>query len=374
MTGTANRTARPRSPSAADGRKRTIYDVAARAGASASTVSAVLSGSWQDRRISADTARRVTLAATELGYSPNLQARGLRQARSGLVGMILPEHENRFFAQLAQAFSKQTRARGLLPAIISTRRDPQEEARSVSDLLSYATDALVVAGASDPAAISRLCRRAGLRHVFVDQPCEGAPSVVTDNAGGAKSLASALLEDVRRRGTSLPEARAFLVGGDARLPATAARIAGFREALRGAGMAAGPEQIVACGYAPANAGQALLNLRDRLGRLPDALLVNSITAFEGALPVLSALPENEVAACAVGCFDFSPFLSSLRFPVWMVRQRTGALMNAAFGVLDRPAGVPEPEGALHLVPAELVVPGHAGLGQKQGNGMERLTS
>ena len=359
MASKAHSTARARAPAQADGRKRTIYDVADRAGASASTVSAVLSGSWQDRRISADTARRVHLAAAELSYSPNLQARGLRQARSGLVGMILPEHENRFFAQLAQAFSAQTRARGLLPAIISTRRDPAEEARSVDDLLSYASDALVVAGASDPAAISLLCRQAGLRHVFVDQPCEGAPSVVTDNAGGARVLTEALLEAAARRGVAPAGSRAVLIGGDARLPATAARIAGFGAALRAAGAADGPAQVVACGYAPADTQKALLDLRDRLGRLPDALLVNSITAFEGALPVLSALPEDEVAACAIGCFDYSPFLTSLRFPVWMVRQRSEALMRAAFDALDTGDAV----GTLQLVPAELMVPSPSNRGK-----------
>lgn len=333
-------------------RKQTIYDVAARAGASPSTVSAVLSGSWRSRRISATTADRVSTAATELGYRPNLQARGLRQARSGLVGMILPEHENRFFSQLSQSFSTQARARGLLPAIIATRRDPDEEARSIGALLGHSTDGIVVAGASNPERVSRLCRSADLRHVFVDQPCNGAPSVVTDNEGGMALLAETLADETARRGVAGDgvAGEVVMLGGDAD-PATQARIRGFRAALRKRGFADENVRVIACGYGPGPAQEALIELRAE-GRLPAVLAVNSITAFEGALRVLSELPEEEVAACTIGCFDYSPFLSSLRFPVWMVRQRAEALIEEAFGHLDAGGG----RDVLRTVPVELLSP------------------
>lgn len=338
-------------------RKQTIYDVAERAGASPSTVSAVLSGSWRSRRISVTTANRVSTAATELGYRPNLQARGLRQARSGLVGMILPEHENRFFSQLSQAFSSQARARGLLPAIIATRRDPNEEARSIGALLGHSTDGIVVAGASNPERLSRLCRSADLRHVFVDQPCNGAPSVVTDNEGGMALLAEALADETARRGAAGDgvaadgtEGEVVMLGGDAD-PATQARTRGFRAAVRERGVANGNVRVIACGYGPGSAQEALVELRAE-GRLPAVLAVNSITAFEGALRVLSELPAEEVAACTIGCFDYSPFLSSLRFPVWMVRQRAEALIEEAFGHLDAGDG----QDVLRTVPVELVRP------------------
>ncbi len=310
-----------------------------------------MSGSWQARRISPATARRVAAAAAELDYSPNLQARGLRQARSGLVGMLLPEHENRYFSQLAQAFSVESRARGSLPAIVATRRDPDEEARSVESLLAYSVDALIVVGASDPAAISRRCRAARRPHVIVDQPCDGAISVVTDNESGMARLTTALLGELGRRGSS--DGAPYLIGGDAALPATAARIRGFRAALADADLRASDERIIACGYRPEAARAALIALRERLGRAPSGLIINSITAFEGALPVLSQLPEAEIAGCAVGCFDYSPFLTCLRFPVWMIRQRTEELMRTAFDCLD---GADAPSGTLRVVEPELVLP------------------
>ena len=86
--------------------KPTIYDVAEQVGASPSTVSAVLNGSWTRRRISETTVENIRKAAAELGYATNLQARGLRQARSGLVGMIIPIHDNRFFRRSARILTR----------------------------------------------------------------------------------------------------------------------------------------------------------------------------------------------------------------------------------------------------------------------------
>ena len=67
--------------------KQTIYDIAQQVGASPSTVSAALNGTWKARRIKEETAQRIIALARQMGYSVNLQARGLRTARSGLVGL-----------------------------------------------------------------------------------------------------------------------------------------------------------------------------------------------------------------------------------------------------------------------------------------------
>lgn len=332
---------------AVEDRKTTIYDVAARAGASASTVSSVLSGSWRSRRISATTADRVERAARDLGYVPNLQARGLRQARSGLVGMIVPEHENRFFSQLAQAFSIHARTLDLLPTLIATRRDPAEELRAVEALIAHSAELLLIAGATAPEALSARCRSQGLPHVFVDQPCPGAPSVTTDNAGGMAALTNALLTEAAQR--DLKDASVVLLGGDATLPVTKARIAGFRDALAGRGDARSA-QVIACGYGAGWAQDALASLHASTGGLPGTLIVNSISAFEGTLRVLSDLPEPEVRRCAIGCFDYSPFLRSLWFPVWMMRQRTGAMIREAFAALSSGSV------GLRMIEPELMVP------------------
>ena len=129
-------------------KKATIYDLSLLSGASASTVSAVLNGSWRKRRISEETANKILSLAKTHRYTANLQARGLRSSKSGLIGLLVPIYDNRFFSSMAQTFEGQARKRGLSPMDVSGRRDPEEERLTVETLIAYSIDALFIAGAT----------------------------------------------------------------------------------------------------------------------------------------------------------------------------------------------------------------------------------
>ena len=316
--------------------KQTIYDIAQQLGTSPSTVSAALNGSWKARRIKEETAQRIIALAGQMGYSVNLQARGLRTARSGLVGLILPEHNNRFFSDLSQSFTLEVRARGQCPIIIATQRNPAEEESTVQDLMAYSIDALFVAGAADPLRISRACRRAHLPHVFIDQPCPDAPSVITDNETGARRLTEAII-DTMRPGTAAPRDRVYLIGGDARLHASSRRIAGFRATITERFGRCDDDQVIACGYDPEVALTQLHQLHDRIGGLPSGLFANSINVFEALLRFLGQLPEVELQATSFGCFDYEPYGALMRFPVHMIRQRHRELIHRAYELLEERA-------------------------------------
>ncbi|MBP9182762.1 MAG: LacI family DNA-binding transcriptional regulator [Fuscovulum sp.] len=331
-------------------RKATIHDIARLSGASPSTVSAALSDNWKRRRISEARVEEIRRIAAEQGYSINMQARGLRQARSGLVGMIIPVHDNRFFSSMSQSFEAFARDRGLVPVIASSLRDPEEERRIVRTLISYAVDCLFIAGATAPEEITALCRAAGLRHVFIDLPGPGAPSVISDNHGGAAQLTQRLLADMT--GDDSPRGRIYLIGGVATDYATARRIEGFRDVLTAAGQPPAPDQIIACGYPPRRAMQEIAALCDRLGGLPAALFVNSLTAFEGVLGYLVGLPPEAVEGTVIGCYDYDPFAAYLQFPVHMVRQDGHRLIGQAYELIDE--GRLEP--VVHEVAPRLIPP------------------
>jgi LacI family fructose operon transcriptional repressor len=127
---------------------------------------------------------------------------------------------------------------------------------------------------------------------------------------------------------------------------------GFREALADRSMQPRPDQIIACGYRRAATRDALAELYDRLGGLPPALLVNSISCFEGALEFLKWIDEERIAACQIGVWDYDPLGELWRFPVPMVRQRAGELIQQAYRHLD--AGDTEP--SLTLIKPELILP------------------
>lgn len=313
--------------------KPTIYDIAEASGASASTVSAVLNGTWKNRRISEGTAKRIREIAARQGYSANLQARGLRKAQSGLVGMILPVHDNRFFSSMSQSFEANARDRGLCPVIVSTLRDPKEEIATVETLISYAVDSLFIVGATDPDALGRLCAAASVPHIFVDLPGPGAPSVVSDNYHGARMLTQKILSEMPTSGDPA-RARPYFIGGAAEDYATGRRIEAFRSCARETLGEVSDDQIRPCGYAPGRAAREIRALCDRLGGLPAGLFVNSLTAFEGVLGYFVNLPVHAFRDSVIGCYDYDPFGAFLQFPVHMVRQNSDQLITTAFELFE----------------------------------------
>jgi LacI family transcriptional regulator, fructose operon transcriptional repressor len=331
-------------------RKVTIYDVASASGVSASTVGSILNGTWEQRRISKELAGRITGIAAELGYRQNRQASALRTSRSGLIGMILPLHDNRYFSSLSQAFEEEARKRSLCPVVVSTLRDPDEEKRTVATLISHNVDKLFIAGATDPDPLSIMCREAGIPHINVDLPGTLAASVVTDNYFGASELTRHLLGSSPR---TFDPADIYFIGGNKADFNTIERIRGFQDTLKAeAGKVADLYQINQCGYGPDEAERAMQTLLDQLGTLPRAIFVNSTIAFEGVFRVLKTLPDIAFEHFSVGCYDWDPFLSHLHFPVAMVRQNARAMIETAFEIVDA-AGSQSAE--ITFIKPELVV-------------------
>ena len=314
------------------GRKSTIYDIAVAAHASPATVSLVLNDSWQRYRIKQETATRILDCAERLGYAVNLKARGLRLSRSGLAGMILPHYRNRFFAGLAEAFQAGVRSRGLCPIVVSTQRNPANELKVTETLLAQQVEFLFIAGASNPDLLNERCGLAGVRCVNIDLPGSGAPSVVSDNRGGAKRLTDIMLEKLIARGADATDL--FFFGGVADDDATQNRVLGFKDALAAHGLMAGPQMIDCCGYQPSNAARSLANRYAQLGRLPSGLFVNGVTALEGTLRFTSTLSAKELQSVVVGAYDWDPFAAYLPFDITMVRQNVEVMVAEGFALID----------------------------------------
>jgi LacI family fructose operon transcriptional repressor len=161
--------------------------------------------------------------------------------------MIIPLHDNRFFSGMAQAFEKLARQRHLYPIVVSTLRDTQLELETVRTLISYRVESMLVAGATDPDAISGVCRSHGVAHVNVDLPGTQAMSVISDNFWGAQQLTEALIARSKAVRSSQRN-RPYFLGGLASDHATRRRIDGFSDVVRRRLHALDPSQIDACGY------------------------------------------------------------------------------------------------------------------------------
>ncbi|MEN3397135.1 substrate-binding domain-containing protein [Brucella melitensis] len=331
-------------------KKATIYDLSVLSGSSPSTVSAVLNGTWRKRRISQATAEAILQLADQHAYTANRQAQGLRHSRSGLVGLLLPLHDNRFFSAMAQIFEAHVRARSFCPVVVSASRDPEEERETAETLISYAIDELFICGATDPDGLHELCEKAALPHVNIDLPGSRAPSVTTDNFAGGKMLTAAIIEYFGEEAPLQPEDLCLFGGRNDE--STRQRICGFHQ-VKPTVLGADPEGCVfKTGYSPANTLVALNDYRARHGRLPRGLFVNSSINLEGLLRFMAEHPGEPLNDIVIGCYDYDPFASFLPFPVISILQDVEGMIAKAFDLMER--RVTEPE--LHLIMPKLIAP------------------
>src|SRR5215211_7651893 len=85
-------------------KKVTIRDVAAKLGLSAMTVSLALR---DHPRISLETKQRIRAAMDKLGYRPNPVARALATGKSNLLGVIVPNSSDPYYAEVIRAIEDQ---------------------------------------------------------------------------------------------------------------------------------------------------------------------------------------------------------------------------------------------------------------------------
>ena len=135
-----------------EGRKKTqssrvtSNDVASLANVSQSTVSRVLNPSSDTSMISEETAQRVRNAVEELGYSPNPIARALRGERTNMIGLIVREITDPFFAGVIQILITEARIKNLNIILGCARSDPSEGLQMVRILDSRQMDGVIFLG------------------------------------------------------------------------------------------------------------------------------------------------------------------------------------------------------------------------------------
>jgi DNA-binding LacI/PurR family transcriptional regulator len=121
----------------------TLRMVAAHAGVSKSVVSRVLQDS---SRVSPASREAVLSAIDELGYRPNSLARSLTQRRTNIVGVLLHDLRQPWFADVMEGVSAGLTSTGLLPFIADGRLDRQLDHRVLGSFIDLRLDGLILAG------------------------------------------------------------------------------------------------------------------------------------------------------------------------------------------------------------------------------------
>lgn len=126
-------------------KKISIRDIAADLGVAISTVSAVLNGKTEERRISEAMRDRVLEHAKKCGYQPNLIAQSLRTGKSKIIAMLVEDIADPFFANIARLVETNPALHDYKLFYSSTENDPQKAKSLIRAFRDRLVDGLIIA-------------------------------------------------------------------------------------------------------------------------------------------------------------------------------------------------------------------------------------
>lgn len=201
----------------------TLADVAAVAGVSIKTASRVLN---DQTNVTVKTATKVREAAALLGYRSNAIARELRGGpMSTLVGMIISDLSNPFYAGLASGAEERLTEAGFDLIIATAKDDGEREGALIDSLLGRRVRGLLIVPSGENYSYLQAERRRGFSFVFVDRPAPffDADSVLVDNAGGVFECVNYLVKLGHRNIAMIADTDKIWTAGQ--------RIQGFKRAI-----------------------------------------------------------------------------------------------------------------------------------------------
>ncbi|MEW5989859.1 MAG: LacI family DNA-binding transcriptional regulator [Chloroflexota bacterium] len=320
--------------------------MASRAGVSRTTVSLVLNDRGES--IPEATRRRVLEAARDLGYHPDHSARGLAGGRSQTLALVLRQTPEQVAgdALLAETLrGLATAARASSFRVLVEPLGPGEATYGELVRSGRADGAVVSGPLFDDPELADLVAEGFPIVIQGHLPGAAAPSVDVDNVASARLAVDHLIELGHRR-------IACITNATLSYTAAADRLAGYREALATAGLAAGPELVAEGAFDAASGHRAMTTILGQ-GR-PDAVFVASDVVALGAIGALREAGLRVPDDVSIVGFDDVPLAAYFDPPLTSVRVPAHDLgLAAGNALLDRIAGREVPDRT--LLPTELIV-------------------
>jgi DNA-binding LacI/PurR family transcriptional regulator len=210
-----------------------IKDIAQAAGVSHPTVSRALNDS---PLITEETRARIKAIAVQMGYIPNAVARSLKAQRSGTMGLVVTSLTDPFFAEVMAGVDEIASEAGLSMFVTASHNDPEREMEVIETFHRRRVEGIIVAASRLSSRYHQRLERIQVPIVLINQHTEDTQprfhGVAFDEQAGARLAAEHLL--------LLGHRRIGYLGLGNRQRSNRLRLAGYREALREAGIEADP--------------------------------------------------------------------------------------------------------------------------------------
>ena len=309
-----------------------LFEVAQAAGVSPATASRAL---HRPELVALRTRERVEQAAQELGYRPNVLARGLRTRGSRTIGLIVTDILNPFHATLAKGVQDAAEAQGYTVLMFNSDEQPEKERRALETLHGHLPQGLIVV----PTANTRenLEIVAGVPTVELDRASgtEHAHTIMVDNVSGSREAVAHLI--------GLGHRHIGMIAGQQDITTAQERLQGYREALESAGLPYQDALVLPGNHREADGRLAALRLLSRRER-PTALFVGNNEMTVGAVLAVRELGLEIPGDLSVVGFDDSRWAQTMSPALTVVSQPTYELGQIACQhLLGLIAGQPLPE-------------------------------
>lgn len=298
----------------------TLADIAKVAGVGVMSVSRVVNGT---RKVSPETERRVRAAIKRIGYEPNEAARVLKGQRSRILGLIVPDLADPFFATCANAIHETAWKAGYLTLMAASFHNEDIERSETEIMLNRRVAGLLVIPSGTHNEHFADARENGIPIVSLDRPLEQvqADSLVVDNREAAIRVAEHLIWHGHKR--------ILCVADDERIFTKTERVAGYSQAMRRANL-----DVRVCLVGPMSGSlsdQLPVLLRGKGG--PTAIFATSDVLAVEVLRQLQhlALPiPGKIALVSFDDFDaatlIQPSITAVRQPVAELGRRAATLL------------------------------------------------
>ena len=168
--------------------KVTIKEVAKDAGVSVGTVSRVLA---KTAEVKQPLRERVNRSIIKLKYKPNLAARALRANHVNVIGLMVPDITNPYFAQVANLLESEASKKGYALILASSHGDVNHEARQFSALLDHSPKGIVLIPTSDTI---KMELPKNIRISILDRPLAEMNAIALDQGKSSALAADHLVE------------------------------------------------------------------------------------------------------------------------------------------------------------------------------------
>ena len=293
----------------------TLADVARRAGVSTATASRIINGS--PKPVADALRERVLAAVAELEYVPNAHAQMLARSDRSVVGVVVHDVSDPYFAEITRGLQQVATEHGRLVIICNTYRDPARELEYVELLHAHQVAAIVLAGSGyhDPAFTETLggrlrsYERTGGRVAVIGRHEYAGDAVVPDNEQGGFLAGEHLY--------ALGHAEIGVIAGPRNLTTTTDRLHGLRRAARRHGHRLPAGRVVYADYDRDSGAAAMTTLLARHSRLTAIAALNDSMAV-GALACLRTT-DRRISLTGFDDMpiarDVTPALTSVRLPL-----------------------------------------------------------